>query len=96
MIETLSEKSDVVARKPHGCGLCGLSIPQGSTHYTQRNADGSAIWTWRAHTDCYSKINAYWAWCGIDEYDDIPHDEFRQFLASTSHSAGYASLEDDS
>lgn len=87
MIESLGEKPTVVARKTHLCQLCGLDIPKGATHYTQRCADGSSVWTWRAHTRCRSLENEYWAWCGIElrhveYYDEIPSDEFRQFLAT--------------
>lgn len=87
MIRTMSEKDDVVARKDHHCQLCGLSIPAGSTHFTQRNADESTAWTWRAHTRCNRLLTEYWEWSGInlrdvDEDDVIPDDEFREFLAS--------------
>ena len=87
MIRTLGEKTDVVASKAHRCGLCGLSIPAGSTHYTQRNADETSAWTWRAHTECARRITEFWEWCGtdiryVDEYEDIAPDEFRRFLAT--------------
>ena len=91
MITTLDEK-DVVARRVHQCGLCGLDIAKGEKHYTQRNADGHSVWTWRAHLACRAKEGAYWEWCGIErrylsEDDTADPDEFRTFLASDK--AGY-------
>lgn len=84
MIETLSEK-DVVARKAHRCGLCERDIPKGTTHYTQRNADGLHIWTWRAHIECNAAYLPFLRWCGIepqwlDDYETVDHDEFRKFV----------------
>lgn len=87
MIETLRDKHGVVARKAHSCNLCGRAIPKGSSYYAQQNTDGSSAWTWRAHSKCESLIYDYWKWCEIDlrdvDWEDqIPPDEFRQFLVS--------------
>lgn len=41
-----------VARKPHGCNACLGVIAAGDTYERQRVADGSEIWTWKAHLLC--------------------------------------------
>ena len=91
MTTQLGEKN-VKARKAHCCQICALNISAGVVHYTQRNADGSSVWTWRAHLECNAKLFAYLKWCGIDppwdeEDFDVDPFEFRRFLAS--HKADY-------
>ena len=99
MITTLDEKV-VVARKASGCPLCGMQIEVGERHYTQRCADGSSTWTYRAHSICHAEYDAYLRWAGweprdLDEgdYGTADHAEFRAFLRSqldaarTTHNA---------
>lgn len=93
MVTMLDEKT-VKARKVHRCQMCGRDIEKGQSHYTQRNADGYSIWTYRAHTECNHAYPAYLKWCGIeghwmdDGYGSTDEDEFREFLAT--HKARHA------
>ncbi len=96
MITTLDEKH-VRARVRHLCSLSMQHIDKGEVHFTQTNADGRDIGTYRAHVECDSKLSAYWSWCGIDlkdvhEDDRVDDSEFRRFLAETStmHKERYA------
>lgn len=86
MITTLGSK-EVVGRKEHSCSLCLNPIPKGETHATERCADESSVWTWRAHLKCNANYGAYWASVGVelselDEYDQVDHGEFRDFMAN--------------
>ena len=93
MVDVLGEKT-VTARKTYVCPMCERPIKKGQAHHTQRCADGSRVWTWRAHTECFFAYPDYLAWCGWgphemdDNYGETDAQEFRSFLAErTSHKA---------
>lgn len=85
MTTTLGEKT-VTARKPHECQLCHRTIDKGEKYFTQRNADGGEIWTWRAHLACNAAIGRYLGWADLPpwwlEEEPIDPYEFREFLDS--------------
>ena len=92
MVTQLDERN-VVGRKDHVCGLCVWTIPKGTEHYTQRNADGSEIWTWRAHLECWALLPAYFRSIGIasrfiNESGMPDPYEFRAFLDSAGEVGG--------
>ena len=77
MISNISEKIGP-ARKPHRCEECGRTIPKGEVYLRQVNADGSDIWTYKAHNDCaemarhFRQQNRLWhdEWLPLYEYFD--------------------------
>ena len=84
MISNISEKI-APARKPHRCEECGRTIPKGESYLRQVNADGSQVWTFKAHTDCAALGAAYRTTHRLwDEYDWLPMYE----LADGDHLLG--------
>lgn len=97
MSVTLLFESTPKARKDHTCGLCVSTIPVGTVYYQQRCAEDGPPYSWRAHTECWGLLNAYW-WecCGLRPHevdgDAVDVDAFREFVAARA--AAGASKED--
>lgn len=83
MTTLLAEKT-VTARKEHTCGLCVLPIKVGQQHYTQTVSEMRDIWTWRAHSECWSAWPAYARALDLPPWTEVESDpdEFREFTAA--------------
>jgi len=77
-----------VARKPHKCRLCGLSIEKGEKHLARRGAFEGTLFTDRMHSDC-NQVTVDHNW-HEEEWEYLDVQEFNRELKEWKEKKGPA------
>ena len=65
---TIGQDREIVARKEHCCGLCGLRIRKSARYWMREGVEGREHWRFRMHAVC--RANA-------DDWTDQDWEEWR-------------------